>query len=162
MENGHDCLCSERKKCIRFTVPGEVRGQGRPRAAIRGSRATVYESQQDRVNKHSIQLYAADAMRAKGYDLARPDGMGISVIARVHVRVPASMSKKKRASALAGWINPQRKPDLDNVLKALLDAMNGVVYGDDMQVTSVVASRDYEEAWSLEVTVLWDEEEKAE
>ena len=146
-------------KRIEFIVPGEVRGQGRPRATIRGNHASVYESSQDRASKHNIQLYAAEAMRAEGYALAKPDGMGITVKAEVFVRVPSSMSKKKRVDALAGWIKPQRKPDLDNVLKALLDAMNGVVYGDDVQVAKVVASRHYAEAWGLKVTVIWCEEE---
>ena len=36
---------------------------------------------------------------------------------------------------------PVRKPDLDNLLKFILDAMQGVIYTDDTQVVSIVCAR---------------------
>lgn len=147
-------------RAINFFVPGEVKGQGRPRATVRGGFASVYERSEDRANKHNIQLYAQEAMKKAGYALAHPDGIGIDVTVQVYVKVPKSFSKRKREDAMAGFIMPQRKPDLDNVLKAVLDAMNGVVYADDSAVTHVAASRHYDEAWGLRVMVVWNEDEE--
>ena len=39
-----------------------------------------------------------------------------------------------------------QKPDIDNVIKSTLDAMNGVLYGDDKQVIRVQA----EKRWALQ------------
>jgi len=47
--------------------------------------------------------------------------------------IPASWSRKKQAAALAGTVYPTTKPDADNVIKAVYDAMNGVVWRDDVQ-----------------------------
>jgi Holliday junction resolvase RusA-like endonuclease len=57
--------------------------------------------------------------------------------------VPASWSAKKRAQALAGAIRPTKKPDADNVLKAVCDGMNGVVWRDDVQAVEVVLRKAY-------------------
>ena len=35
------------------------------------------------------------------------------------------------------------KPDLDNVVKLILDAINGIVFADDKQVVSISASKAY-------------------
>ena len=59
--------------------------------------------------------------------------------------VPQSYSKKKRGECIAGAIKPMMKPDIDNVVKAALDAMNGVVYDDDKQVFEVIVSKRYTE-----------------
>ena len=48
--------------------------------------------------------------------------------------IPASWSKKKRGEALAGRVWPTGRADIDNVLKAPLDAFNGIVWNDDKQV----------------------------
>lgn len=52
----------------------------------------------------------------------------------MHFGVPASWSKKKREQALLGLIRPTKKPDFDNVLKAVCDGLNGVAWVDDAQV----------------------------
>jgi Holliday junction resolvase RusA-like endonuclease len=48
--------------------------------------------------------------------------------------VPASWSGKKQRMALAGEVLPTSKPDVDNVVKAVFDGMNGVLWRDDVLV----------------------------
>ena len=146
---------------ITFIVPGDVKGQGRPRAVIRGSHASVYERDEDKSYKGLIQLHASEAMRKKGYDhFAEPMPDGISVELLCYVRIPKSMPKKNIEKALRGEICPMRKPDLDNVLKAALDAMNSVVYKDDKDVTKTMVCRYYSDRPRLSVRVSWYEREK--
>jgi Holliday junction resolvase RusA-like endonuclease len=71
----------------------------------------------------------------------------------IGVQIPASWSKKKQAQALAGTIYPTTKPDLDNCIKSVFDAMNGVVYKDDSQVVTSVVKKRYREAPGLWCTV---------
>ena len=49
---------------------------------------------------------------------------------------PKSVSQSKRPMPIV-------KPDIDNLLKAVMDAMNGRVWVDDCQITEVVASKIY-------------------
>jgi Holliday junction resolvase RusA-like endonuclease len=57
--------------------------------------------------------------------------------------IPQSWSQKKQRMALAGEVRPTGKPDADNVLKAMCDGMNGVVWRDDAQAVEVSVSKRY-------------------
>ena len=61
----------------------------------------------------------------------------------IRCQVPASWSQTKRRQALAGEIRPTTKPDIDNVLKAVLDGCNGVLWRDDVQVVTVYIFKAY-------------------
>ena len=69
------------------------------------------------------------------------------------VSVPASWSQKKRQAALDGLIRPTTKPDLDNILKGVCDALNGIIFTDDKQVAHVSAAKWYAATPRLEVSV---------
>lgn len=67
--------------------------------------------------------------------------------------IPKSFSKKKTNEALSCMIYPTTKPDCDNIIKIVLDALNGVAYYDDKQVVSVMCEKYYSEKGRLFVTV---------
>ena len=73
---------------------------------------------------------------------------------------PKSFSKKKTARALDGLIQPTTKPDLDNVAKTVLDALNGVAWRDDSEITSLTVMKTYGERNCAKVSIEWEEEEK--
>ena len=71
--------------------------------------------------------------------------------------IPKSFSKSKRQLAMEGRIFPKVKPDLDNMAKAVLDALNGVCYADDKQVIAFSSCKKYGTEPRLEVEVLgWE------
>ena len=53
--------------------------------------------------------------------------------------IPKSWSKKKKESA--NWHTS--KPDIDNLIKSVLDGLNGVAFIDDAQVSSIQARKQY-------------------
>jgi Holliday junction resolvase RusA-like endonuclease len=58
--------------------------------------------------------------------------------------VPPSWPKWKRQFAYGGTcLYPTGKPDLDNLAKLTLDAMNGLVWRDDSQVCAATMSKHY-------------------
>lgn len=61
------------------------------------------------------------------------------------MQVPASWPKWKRAAALEGLIAPTGRPDMDNLEKALLDALNAVAMVDDSYVVDRSARKIYGE-----------------
>jgi Holliday junction resolvase RusA-like endonuclease len=56
---------------------------------------------------------------------------------------PKTHYRKNGGLSAAGLrsVSPSRKPDLDNVVKLVCDALNGLAWDDDAQVCSVVAKR---------------------
>ena len=85
-----------------------------------------------------VKLAAAEAMGN-----ALPFEGAVAVELHVFVTPPASWSQKKQRAALAGEIRPTSKPDIDNVLKAIADACNDVVWRDDKQIADLVMRKSY-------------------
>jgi Holliday junction resolvase RusA-like endonuclease len=77
----------------------------------------------------------------------------VSVRLVVYVQAPASVSKKRYAAMVANELLPIIKPDLDNVLKIVADALNGIIYVDDKQIAQATLMRKYAKAPELEVEV---------
>jgi Holliday junction resolvase RusA-like endonuclease len=67
----------------------------------------------------------------------------VEVVMAIECQVPASWSGKKQQRALSGEIYPTTKPDADNVVKAVFDGCNGVVWKDDVQVVSLFLRKRY-------------------
>ena len=67
----------------------------------------------------------------------------VKITALFELPVPASCSKAQRAAAIAHNIRPTGKPDLDNYMKAALDAINGIVIADDAQGVEINARKVY-------------------
>ncbi len=57
--------------------------------------------------------------------------------------IPASWSNRKTVAARLGEIRPLVAPDVDNLSKAILDGCNGVVFVDDRQVVTLLATKRY-------------------
>lgn len=132
---------------IYFVVPGQPVGKGRPRASSRGGFVRMYT---DAKTLSYEQVIAKQARYAMGHleVLATPISMRIVSL----YSIPVSWSKRKQQLALNGELIPG-KPDLDNVAKAVLDALNGVVYQDDKQVIRLVIEKSYSFEPRVEVYV---------
>lgn len=66
--------------------------------------------------------------------------------------IPKSTTKKQRLAIEQGEIRPQTKPDCDNIIKVVLDSLNGVAYYDDKQVVCVSCNKYYNDTGYLEIT----------
>jgi Holliday junction resolvase RusA-like endonuclease len=53
------------------------------------------------------------------------------------------LTKKEKALNLPKHMFPTKKPDSDNICKAILDSLNEVAYHDDSYVVELVASKYY-------------------
>ena len=75
------------------------------------------------------------------YPLERNLPVEISILALYPV--PKYASKKTKNLMLNGCLLPTKKPDSDNTIKIILDALNGVAYCDDSQVCRVYFEKMY-------------------
>ena len=133
---------------IEFTIPGAPVAKGRPRFARRGAYVTTYSPDKTASYENLVKIMASQAMQS-----SPPIKDAVSVQVWLFVTPPASWSKKKTSQALAQYIKPTSKPDIDNVVKGLFDAMNGIVFVDDKQVVRLTVEKLYSDIARARVTV---------
>lgn len=120
---------------IRFTLPF-VKGLQRARMTAAHGHARQYDSPANRANKALIQALYRDASQAKyGSVLKARRGNPVSVCVTAFEPMPKSRPKRVLLEPFVV------KPDIDNICKLVLDALNGVAYVDDAQVTDLNASK---------------------
>lgn len=126
---------------IFLIIEGEPVGKGRPRAFRAGSGVRMFTPGKTKDYEQLVQAEAIKAMMGKP-PIVGPVELRLSLACSV----PASWSKAKRDKALAGEIVPTKKPDIDNVVKAVCDALNGIVWHDDVQVTDLIVRKRFSES----------------
>lgn len=139
IQPGLPCLCE-------FAVDGDVRGKGRPRFSLRSGRA--YTDQRTLAYEHAIMTAARLAMGC-----SQPAVGPVRVLATVYVAVPKSYSRAKRVECMNAENYPTGRPDIDNTIKILMDACNGIVWVDDSQVVEVAAGKVWAPTGRLHVMV---------
>jgi Holliday junction resolvase RusA-like endonuclease len=123
---------------LAFIVPGSPVAKARPRAAVVNGRARIYTPRKTAEYEAAVAWRARSVMRGRR-KLAGP----ISVSLDFLMPIPASWPKKRRAAALQGGVPHVGLPDLDNLVKSVVDGMNGIVFEDDSAITRVIASKTY-------------------
>jgi len=131
---------------IQFTIHHVPVAEGRARAYRAGGFIRVVTPEKTR---HYRAMVAEAATAAQG-SLEPLDGP-VELRSVFFLPVPASMSKKA-ATALIGRFQG-RKPDADNLVKALQDGMTGIIWTDDCQVARLVVEKRYSDEPRTEVTV---------
>lgn len=129
---------------VSFEVVGTPRPQGSKRAFVNKHTGRAQMTEQSKhvyTWRDDIRSAAARAMGA-----AMPTGKAVRVLAEFIVARPkADFGTGKNADALkpSAPIHPIKKTsgDIDKLLRALFDAMSGIVYDDDAQVVNVHSVR---------------------
>jgi len=96
-----------------------------------------------------IKSFAAEAMGSTD-----PLETAVSVFLYVRLAVPQSYSKKRTEACLSGLEQPCKKPDIDNIAKTYLDAMNEVIFKDDTQVIDLHVKKVYSAVAGVNVMVM--------
>jgi Holliday junction resolvase RusA-like endonuclease len=127
-------------KMIWFFVPGNPVAKARSRTVRNKHTGKVHSFTPENtvIFENLVKTKAQEAMGG-----AEPITGALEVCINVGLSIPTTWSEKRRNEALRGEIAPTKKPDLDNVVKAIKDGMNAIVYRDDNQVVRVSASKHY-------------------
>lgn len=126
-------------KMVGFVVLGEPVAKGRPRVTKFGT----YTPQKTVNYENLIKL------SFKGEKLTGQLKMAV----KAYFAIPKSTSKKKRKQMVEEEIRPTKKPDCDNVLKIICDALNTIAYDDDKQIVEANISKFYSEQPRIEVKI---------
>lgn len=132
---------------IEFTIPGEAVAQGRPKFSTFNGKVSVRDPKKSRDHKTYVKYLAVDVAPEKLLS-----GM-LEAEINVYMPIPKSFSKTKRVQALTGALRPTKKPDADNIAKAILDSLNHIIYEDDKQIVSLTVKKYYDEVPRTEVRI---------
>lgn len=138
------------KQRLLFEVAGKPQGKQRAKVSTYGGFARAYTPEQTVSYENRIIFSYKQALNGKQTPFWE---LPVSITIIAHHAIPKSFSKKKREAALNMDIRPQTKPDIDNVIKVVCDALNGVAYRDDTQVVRVIGEKMYSEQPKLEIMI---------
>lgn len=140
-------------KTIKFIVPGEPQGKARPIVKKNGHAFTPTKT---KAYEAFIQAcYINTCQEVKNTYTGRVEARIIA-----YYKIPKSDSKKKKLAKAEGILRPLKKPDLDNIAKAILDALNGVAYKDDCNVVALQIEKWFSIEPRVEVEIIYLDEER--
>ena len=135
---------------LKLVIPGEPCAQARPRFSTKGGFVRAYDPEKSRNYKAYIKYIASQEVQKVGWKVTEQP---IEVSIRAFMQIPKSKPKKFKMAALDGKLRPTKKPDVDNIFKAVTDALNGIAYADDKQIVKAAQSKWYAEEPRMEVSV---------
>lgn len=125
---------------IEFEIDGVAAPQLRPRATRTAKGIKLYDPPKSKVYKNTVKLISQSYMKRNHL---QPLTGALEVNLEFYFKPPSSYTKKRLNAIHKGEELYIKKPDADNLAKAVTDAMNNIVYHDDAQITIMTISKDY-------------------
>lgn len=136
---------------VTFHVPGKPQGKARARTFYNKAMGKHMSVTPDGTVLYENLIKERFLNCSGGFYVERGTPVTLRVIARF--LPPKSVSKKRQSEMLEGAEMPLKKPDMDNIVKVVADALNGVAYHDDTQIVYVIAKKAYSTLEGLDITV---------
>lgn len=134
---------------VKFTILGEPAGKGRPRFRSVGPYVKTYTPEKTVNYETLVQLEYEQQCKNHRF----PDKTPLDLRISAYYSIPKSASKKKRMLMMCHAIRPMKKPDNDNVVKMIQDALNSVAYHDDVQIVDCQLRKFYSDRPRVEVII---------
>lgn len=122
---------------IEFSVLGEPRGKERHRTGKYGTYTPRKTVEYEKAIQKAFRSYWDIP------ELPFPGKKLLTVSIAAYYKIPKSESKKAKSEMASNKIRPTKKPDVDNIAKIVMDALNGVAWKDDAQVVSLIVHKYY-------------------
>ena len=130
---------------VSFIIPAKPLGKERPRI---GKGGYVYTPTKTKAYENFIKgCYIEQCGHVSFKDKS------IALNVKSYVLPKSDFRKAERIAALNNELRPTTKPDADNILKAILDALNEVAYDDDRYIYKITIERFYSETPRTEIEI---------
>ena len=130
---------------IHLTIPGEPMAKARPRWAKWG----IYTPKKT-VN-YETQIKERFAAEHPNFELLLGP---IALTIKAYLGIPKSVSKKKRLLMEGEKILPTKRPDADNIIKIVMDALQGLTFKNDSQLFNICITKYYSSRPRVEIQLL--------
>ena len=132
--------------CRSIIIPGKPLGKQRPRVLKSGITYTPKKT----VNYETF----VKMMYLEKYAGEKPFEGPVSMLISAFYQIPKSASKRRREAMAKHDIPPTTRPDIDNIAKIIMDALAGIAYEDDKQITSCSINKLYSDEPKVIVNVI--------
>ena len=112
-----------------FTIQGKSIPKARPRATMISGKAIMYTPTQTKQFERYVKSVAAQHAPRE------------PLIGALEVQLDFFLPRPKSLPIKIKYHT--KKPDIDNLAKSVLDAMEGIIYVNDAQVISLLVTKDY-------------------
>ena len=123
-----------------FVVHGTPKAQGRPRAVRIGKGIRMYDPKESVDWKNYVRLSSLQHKPSSPLDKA------------LHMKLLFQLPRPKSLAKRVTYHT--KKPDLDNLEKAIKDALKGVFYRDDSLIVSMESSKKYSDQPGVDITII--------
>ena len=154
------------KKRISLIVYGEPTGKGRPKFSTFGGFVKTYTPQETTNYESSVRFAYKQAQESSDFTpFDAHEMVKATIIAyfqipkgryKYHKKTNTTDLDKTGLEMEKNIVRPTKKPDCDNIAKICLDALNGLAYVDDSQITSLSVSKLYSK--EPKVVIILEEE----
>lgn len=127
---------------IKVRFPFEPQPKLRPRFKVRYNRVITFTPPATKAFENQVAEYYKNTVRGFRFEQGTP----IAIELEFGLPIPKSTTKKRRQDITDGYILHTKKPDIDNLTKSVMDALNGVAWHDDAQVCRIQAGKYYTDA----------------
>ena len=133
-------MCKGMEKLhVEFEIPGIPVPKGRPKFSTLGGFAKAYTPAKTR----NAEAFVRKCFFEQVKDFKMPEKGPIFLYVTFYMPVPSSLSKKKQNELMEENYWHIKKPDLDNLLKLVNDALNGIAWKDDSCICFTHATKCY-------------------
>ena len=129
---------------VTFLIGGEPQGKGRHRTTKAGINYTPGKTAMYENWVKSVYINRVGEKLLYG---------PIRATIEAYYTIPKSKSKRVRERMLRQLERPTKKPDVDNIAKAILDSLNGIAYRDDSQIVELNMKKLYVDMGFVKVTL---------
>lgn len=129
-----------------FEVIGDIKGKARPRVNTYTCKAYTPENTKD------YEMLIKQYFKLK-YPRYVPLENRVAVKIVAQFKIPKTATKKDKALIEEGLLSPTKKPDIDNIIKIILDALNKMAFKDDNQITKIEVEKVYGEVEKIYVSI---------
>jgi Holliday junction resolvase RusA-like endonuclease len=132
---------------LSFTAYCKPQPQGSAKAFVVNGKARITSDNKNlKPYRHIVAQMAAEAVSEMGLELPyAKKHEPVLIEVSWYLARPTSVPKKR--------LRPSVKPDIDKLLRATLDALTGIAYEDDGQVTCISANKYYGAPERVEIAV---------
>ena len=128
---------------INFTIPGVPRGKQRPKFARIGKGVRAITPEETVIYENLVKTLCPRKMLTGA----------IKALITAYFPIPKSTSGRQSQLMLKHKVMHTKKPDIDNVSKIILDALNGIAYHDDSQISELHVLKLYSNQPRVEVSL---------
>lgn len=132
---------------VYLEIPGTPMGKERPRHN-RYTNAT-YTPEKTKAREEEIALNYRKQYGGRRF----PKECYLELTVRAFMPIPKSATKTVKEKMKSSAIRPTVKPDCDNILKLVADALNGIAYDDDKQIVKMTVAKVYSETPCTEIYI---------